>query len=131
MQVNITNAAVVAAIFNGLSDERFSMRTPQAIAKDRGIEPSAVLDVAAQIGLRQLTRVRDSAPLIQRPASVTAAQALEIATRAAALTVEGSTEAPFDLDYAPSPVTEHNAAVAAEALRDIPLGDAGSNFEDC
>lgn len=68
MQVNVNNAVVVAAIFDKLSDERFNMRTIDAIRRGTAIETDeAVLAAATEMGCPILHRLRDNAPLITRP----------------------------------------------------------------
>lgn len=101
MIVNQANAAVVAAIFASLSDARFSMRTPGAMIKNTTVTEAEVLDVSAQIGLEFKRRIRDGALLIERPATVTAEQALEISQKAQALLLnDGAAREPFELNFA-------------------------------
>lgn len=106
MIVNASNAAVVAAIFSKLSDERFTMRTPGALIKDTSITEAQVLGTAAELGLTFLRRGRDGATLIQRPTTMTAAQSLETAQKAQALLLnDGAGAEPFELDFSEGDAT--------------------------
>lgn len=101
MIVNQANAAVVAAIFNKLSDERFTMRTVGAFTKDTGVTEAQVLNAAAEMGMQFRTRGRDGAQLIERPTSMTPAQSLETAQKAQALLLnDGVAHEPFELNFA-------------------------------
>jgi hypothetical protein len=95
MNVTQANAVVVAAIFKGLSDPRFTMRTPGSLNEGDTIPVARILDVSAEIGLRVLHRRRDNAPLIQRPCSPE--QATVIATQA--MGVAQGTHESFDVDF--------------------------------
>jgi hypothetical protein len=70
MQVNPSNAAAVAAIFETLSDARFQMRTVDAVkrAVERRVPGGeALIATATECGCPILHRNRDNLPLITRP----------------------------------------------------------------
>lgn len=72
MQVNTTNAALVAALFEVLADARFQLRSPSAVKNAAArreciVEEEAILALATEAGCPILHRNRDGAPLITRP----------------------------------------------------------------
>ena len=117
MQINATNAILVAAIFNAFTDARFTMRSLSAVRKAavspeaaRDMTDAKIVNAASEIGIRLRRRGRDDAILLEKPRSVSNETAQEIANRA--LTLLGETPAePFDVDF----TAELEAEVAAEA----------------
>lgn len=97
MQVNQANAAAVANLFTKLSDERFTMRSVNAIKKGTEQTTAQVLTLAAEIGCPVRKRAEDDKLFVQRP--MTVAQAQEIVNKADA--VLAGTQEPFDLDLNP------------------------------
>lgn len=100
MQITQANAAVVAAIFAALSDPRFTMRTVKAIHNGNDtFSEQDVANAATEMGMHLRHRIRDNAPLVERPASVTPQHATEFGQKAVEVLSGVSTE-PMELSFA-------------------------------
>lgn len=128
MQVTQANAAIVAQLFDRLSDARFQMRTPAAILKGSTIEEAAMLEVAGQVGCPFRHRIADGALLIERPCSVEDA----VATAAnAKLIAEGNGEAiePMEVQFNAQPSVEQpRIELAPESEPSIGEDDEDAQF---
>src|SRR4051812_27480093 len=109
MIVDQNNAATVSALFLKLADERFVMRSVNAIKKGTELTTAQVLDTAAMIGCPVRRRQEDDKLFIQRPVTVAEAQAIVNKSQA----VLAGTEQPFELDFLPE---QASADAEAEVL---------------
>lgn len=101
MQVTQANAVIVIDMFTKLSDERFTMRSVNAIKKGTELTTAQVIEIAGQIGLPVRKRASDDKLFIQRNGNV--AQAQEVVAKAQAVLAGGES---FDLDFTPQQTAE-------------------------
>lgn len=117
MIIDQNNAAIVAKVFAGLADQRFTMRTLAGIRKASGdaeLSDQAIANIAADLGMRIRRRMRDDAMLVERP--VTVDEALAISAKAQ--NVAAGNAEPFELDYAPLP----EPLPAVDVMADVERG---------